>query len=282
MKGLDGVAGAVTAVTGFEKGSGKTTFLNLALPYARAAGSAAIFTIGVDGGLKAREGKVPGGEIFVEPGDVVMTTEAFARASNARFEVLEAVPGRSALGQLLLGRAMRAGSVTLVGTEHLSTLAQLVARVREEGWAQSVLVDGAVNRITQVAALGQLQFAFTVRVDPSTLDRAVARIRSLHALAALPEGLDADQHLAGPITPAALLALPEGTSSFSAEDFTKFFLEPQDLHRALGRYRCVVRRRLDLLCFAVILRGVDRAGFLSALGPEAAASVFFNPFEVAS
>jgi hypothetical protein len=145
-----------------------------------------------------------------------------------------------------------------------------------------VLVDGAVNRITQVGALGQVQFAFTVRVDPTTLDRAVARIRSLYALAALPESPEADQHLEGPVTPAALLALPDGTTSFSAEDFTKFFLEPQELHRALDRYRCVVRRRLELLCFAVILRGVDRAEFLRALGPEAAASVFFNPFEVAS
>ena len=31
-EGLKGIAGAVTAVTGFEKGSGKTTFLNYALP----------------------------------------------------------------------------------------------------------------------------------------------------------------------------------------------------------------------------------------------------------
>ena len=101
MDALGAVAGAVTAVTGFEKGSGKTTFLNLALPYARAAGPAAVFTIGVDG---ARKGHEASGSIHVESGDVVLTTEAFARASDARFEVLEAVPGRTALGQLLLGR----------------------------------------------------------------------------------------------------------------------------------------------------------------------------------
>ena len=49
MEGLRGAAGAVTAITGFEKGSGKTTFLNYALPFVREAGPVAIFTIGVDG-----------------------------------------------------------------------------------------------------------------------------------------------------------------------------------------------------------------------------------------
>ena len=283
MQALGGVAGAVTAVTGFDKGSGKTTFLNLALPYARAAGPAAVFTIGVDG---ARKGPEASGGIFVQPGDVVMTTEAFARASDARFEVLEAVPGRTALGRLLLGRATRAGSVTLVGTEHLSTLAQLIAQVREEGWAQTILVDGAVSRLTQVSALGPeaglpMQFVFTARVEPANLARAAARIRALDALSRLPETVPEALELQGPITLDTLKHLPEGTTALSAEDFTKFFLEPQDLLRTLERYPCAVRRRFTLLCLAVTLRGLTRADFLRALGGEAPANLMLNPFEAA-
>lgn len=282
MQGINRVAGAVTAVTGFEKGSGKTTFLNLALAYARACGPVALFTIGVDGGLKARDTAAPVGELHVEPGDVVMTTETFARASDARFEVLEAVPGRSALGQLLLGRAVRPGSITLVGTEHLSILAQLIARVRDEGWVRSVLVDGAVNRITQVSALGPMQFVFTVRVDPSNLERVAARIQALDALAALPTGPGPGPQLQGPITPALLAELPQGAAAFSAEDFTKFFLEPQELQRTLARYQCSVRRAFQLLGCSVALRDVSRAEFLKAVGPRAAERILFNPFEAAS
>ena len=280
MRHIEEVAGAVTAVTGFEKGSGKTTFLNLALPHARACGPAAVFTIGVDGGLKARDGG-PSGEIRVEAGDVVMTTEAFARASDARFEVLEAVPGRTALGRLLLGRAVRPGTITLVGAEHFSTLARMIARVREEGWAASVLVDGAVNRMTQVSALGEVQFAFTVRVDPGNLARAAARIRALDALASLPEGGEAGLQLTGPVTAETLKSLPEGVTAWTAEDFTKFFLEPQDLLRTLDRYQVAVRRRFQLMCVATTLRGVTRAAFLQAVGPQAAARILFNPYEAA-
>jgi hypothetical protein len=274
---LEGLQGAVTAVTGFEKGSGKTTFLNLALPYVRKAGPVALFTIGVDGAHKAAEG----GEIQVEPGDVVMTTEAFARASGARFEVLEAVPGRTALGRLFLGRATRAGSITLVGAEHFSILSAMADRVREEGWAVSTLVDGAVNRLTQVSALGDVAFVFTLRVDAANLDRAAAKVRALAALAGLPvmpEPAEGILRFEGPLTTEALKTLPRELQGLSLEDFTKCFLEPADLLRLLERTPVSVRRGFNLAGFAVALRGVRREAFLAQAPVE---RLLFNPFEVA-
>jgi hypothetical protein len=282
MNDLKGIIGAVTAVTGFEKGSGKTTFLNHALPIARSAGPVAAFTIGVDGSLKARETGVPVPEIHVETGDVVLTTETFARASNARFEVLETLPGRTVLGRLLVGRAARAGSITLVGPEHFSLLAEIIDLVRRENWVQSVLVDGAVNRITQVSALGDVRFAFTVRADRANLAKVAARVRSLAELSALPieaDTADASHRIEGPLTSELMKALPEGTKAISVEDFTKFFLEPNELMRALERYRFSVRRAFELLCFSVTLRDVTREAFALAVGPSASAKLLFNPYE---
>jgi len=283
MKGLEGIAGAVTAVTGFEKGSGKTTFLNLALPYAREAGPTAVFSIGVDGALKARESGTAVPEIHVQPGDIVLTTETFARASGARFEVLDALPGRTALGRLLVGRTLRPGSITLVGPEHFSQLAELIARVRQEGWACSVLVDGAVNRITQVSALGEVRFAFTVRADRANLARVSARVRGLADLSELTLAADPGpetHRLEGPVTAETLKTLPEGTQRVSVEDFTKFFLEPGELARMLERYHVSVRKAFELLCFSITLRDVGREAFLQAVGPRAAGRILFNPYEV--
>lgn len=284
MIGLEGAVGAVTAVTGFEKGSGKTTFLNHALPFLRRSGPVAIFTIGVDGALKARDlhGSPP--EITVEPGDVVMTTDTFARLGTASLEVLEALPGRSALGRLFLGRAMRGGSVTLAGSEHFSVLAETIARVRQEHWAHSVLVDGAVNRITQVSALGEVGFVFTVRIDRGNLTRAAQRIRNLSLLAALPhDPVPQDESLCieGPLTHSLLESLPKGTSKLSLEDFTKVFLEPAELSRVLSRFQVSVRRAFPLLCVAVTLRDVSRVEFLSVAGESLVDSILFNPYEVA-
>ncbi len=284
MAGIEGAAGAVTAITGFEKGSGKTTFLNYALPLVRQAGPVAVFSIGVDGALKARATSAPPPEIRVEAGDLVMTTDAFARAATARFEILEAIPGRSTLGRLFLGRALRGGTVTLVGSEHLSVLAELIAQIRREGWAASVLVDGAVSRITQVAALGDLGFVFTARIDRGNLQRAAARIRNLGLLAALPVEPHPSPEvlrIEGPLLPAHLTDLPKGTQRLSVEDFTKVFLEPAELERTLRHLAISVRREFRLLCCAVALRDITRAEFLQAVGESLGDAILFNPFEVA-
>lgn len=284
MAGLEGAVGAVTAVTGFEKGSGKTTFLNHALPFLRQSGPVAIFTIGVDGALKARDLSGTPPEITVEPGDVVMTTDTFARLGTASLEVLEALPGRSALGRLFLGRAVRGGSVTLVGSEHFSVLAETINQVRHENWARSVLVDGAVNRITQVSALGEVGFVFTVRIDRGNLTRAAQRIRNLSLLAALPHDpvpLDESLCIEGPLTHSLLESLPKGTNKLSLEDFTKVFLEPAELSRVLSRFQVSVRRAFPLLCVAVTLRDVSRVEFLSVAGESLVDSILFNPYEVA-
>jgi hypothetical protein len=100
------------------------------------------------------------------------------------------------------------------------------------------------------------------------------------ALAALPEG-GTGPALDGPITAETLKALPIGTQAFSAEDFTKFFLEPDPLLKALERYQVSVRRRFQLLCFAITLRDLDRDRFLAAVGAAVAPSLLFNPFEAA-
>ncbi len=284
MAGLDGAVGVVTAVTGFEKGSGKTTFLNHALPFLRQSGPVAIFTIGVDGALKARDLQGSPPEITIEPGDVVMTTDTFARLGTASLEVLEALPGRSALGRLFLGRALRGGSVTLVGSEHFSVLAETINQVRHENWARSVLVDGAVNRITQVSALGEVGFVFTVRIDRGNLTRAAQRIRNLSLLAALPhEPIPQEESLRieGPLTHSLLESLPKGTHKLSLEDFTKVFLEPMELSRVLSRFQVSVRRAFPLLCVAVTLRDVSRVEFLSVAGESLVDSILFNPYEVA-
>lgn len=275
MDRLGHVAGAVTAVTGFEKGSGKTTFLGLLLRHAREQGPAAVFTIGHDGVGAG------GPALRVEPGDVVLTTAPMARASEARFEVLDTVPGRASIGRLLLGRARRAGSVTLVGSEHFSALSDAIARVRHEGWAESVLIDGSVNRLTQVSALGDVQFTFAVRVNRTNLRKAADRVRTLAELATLPQSDGRGAHrLDGPLTAETLEALPPTARAVSLPDFTKVFLDAPGLRKALDRYELSVRRSFGLLGFAVALRDVTPEQFTQAVGPKAARHVLFNPFGV--
>lgn len=284
MTGLEGVAGGVTAVTGFEKGSGKTTFLNVLLPVARRAGPVAVFSVGVDGGLKARSGRAAP-EVLVEEGDVVLTTDLFARVSSARLEVLETLPGRSVLGRLLLGRAVRRGGVTLVGADNLAALSGAVSLVRAERWAESSIVDGSADRVTQLGALGDVGFVYTVRVDRGNLPRVAGRLRALVALSQLPVVPDPPAgalRLEGPLTDEVRQGLPEGLLALSLEDFTKEFLSPAEMLRFLSRVTCSVRRGFRLLGVVPALRDIGPEELCREVGPSVAARLLPNPYEVAA
>ena len=282
MTGLSGVAGGVTAVTGFEKGSGKTTFLNALLPLAREAGPVALFSVGVDGGLKAKGAARPA-EVRVEPGDVVLTTDLLARASSARLELLEALDGRTVLGRPGLGRAVRGGEVTLAGAGNLGALSGAIDLARREGWAASSLVDGAASRVTQVSALGDAAFVFTVRVDRGNLARVAERLRALVALAelpVLPGPPPGALRLDGPLTETVRDGLPEGLAALSLEDFTKSFLPPAALLRLLASVALSVRRGFRLLGIVAALRDVTRDELEEAAGPSVSARLLANPYEV--
>lgn len=284
MSGLDGVAGGVTAVTGFEKGSGKTTLVGALLPIARRAGPVALFGIGVDGGLKAAGG-ARAARVSVEAGDVVQTTDLFARASSARLEVLEALPSRSSLGRLLIGRVVRGGETTLVGAESLAALASAVDLARCEGWAASFLVDGASSRITQLSALAGVRFLYALRVDRASLAATAERLRALVALADLPVAPEPPPtvlRLDGPLTEEVRDRLPRDLRELSLEDLTRSFLPPRSLFSLLATVSCSVRRALPLLGVVPALRGVTEEELREAAGPAAAARLLPNPLRVAA
>jgi hypothetical protein len=278
--------GRVTFITGPGKHCGKTTLLNACLALLRGAGEAPAFLgVGFEGeGRDALSGlRKP--RIACLPGEVFVTAERYLRETACRPELLDVLPGSTALGRLAIARAGRAGAVTLVGPERNEIAAFALSRIAEEGWARTVLVDGAINRITQVSSFPGARFLFALRVSPSELDRSVRRMRLAHALQALPVADAARMEgpvyeLEGPLTDETVKKLPEGAKSVVVEDFTKIFLDASSLaafRRGRGLY---LRSGSDFGGFVVVLRDLSRRRFLAALGdPVLASLVAFNPYE---
>ncbi len=283
--------GRVTFVTGPEKHCGKTTFMNraaeLARRGARAAGlpGPALLTVGYDGEARdflsgARKPAVP-----VAEGDVVVTTERFARPCSP--EILDVLPGSTALGRLCIARARRAATVALVGPEGNSLVAWAVRRIAD-GYSGTVLVDGAINRITQAASVGGARFVYALRVDGASLERAAALVRRMAALASLPvapmRGGDAAIEgpfvLDGALTAETTARVPKGAASVVVEDFTKVFLGDSELSAFLRERTLYVGRRIEFGGFVVACRGVSDEDFSSRLADDAlSALVAFNPYE---
>jgi hypothetical protein len=266
----------LTVFAGLGKGAGKTTFFSASMVEARKAGSVGIFTIGLEGG----KGKPQ--IINVMPGDVLITSAHLARAAGASLEILDVMPGRSAIGQLCLCRSVRGGDATLVGPEHISQLASAIKFVCENRLVESALIDGAAGRITQAAALPGTQLLYCAKADSANYPRVAENLNMIAGLADLPlddggQGANPMQ-IKGPLTASIIEGISNEVTCISIETFADCFLDAKTFFRASQRFKIMVRRHIPLLGFVVVLKNIKREVFLEA-APSVSAKAIFNPFE---
>jgi len=282
--------GRVTFVTGPEKHCGKTTFMNRAAELARRGARAtgrpapALMTVGYDGECRdflsgARKPAVP-----VAAGDLLVTTERFAMPCSP--EILDVLPGSSALGRLCIARATRGATVALVGPESNALVGWAIRRMVDEGLTDTVLVDGAINRMTQAASMPGARFVYVLRVDGAGLERAISRVRRLAALVRLPLAAEAPTGggapfiLEGALTAETAARLPPQASSVVVDDFTKVFLGEAELSAFVRDRQLYVRGRIEFGGFVVACRGIADAAFEARLADDSLSPlVSFNPYE---
>jgi hypothetical protein len=292
------LSGRVTCITGPERQCGKTSLLNAALASLRASGEKpAFFSVGFDGEARLKAASAGGTRITCEEGEIIVSSERYLEGMSPSPELLDVVPGSTALGRLAIARARRAGQVTLVGPERNEYAAWIVERIRTELWAKSILVDGSMNRITQVASFAGARFLFSLRVGESNMEAEAERICRLYRLASLRSAAELPEEearglypVSGALTAETAGRLPEALRSVVVEDFTKVFLRASELRAFLRGRELYVRHQIEFGGFVVILREVSEARFLEVLAraasidqaePDALHSlVFFNPYLV--
>jgi hypothetical protein len=275
--------GRVTFVTGPGKHCGKTTFMNRAAELARRGAvhagrpGPALLTVGYDGEARdyltgARKPSVP-----VASGDIIVTTERFARPCSP--EILELVPGSTALGKLCIARATRAATVALVGPEGNSLVAWAVQRILEGAWTDTVLVDGAFNRLTQVSSIEGARFVYVLRAEKSNLQQSVAQVRRLVRLVRLPL-VAGSCHRLDVLTAETAARLPPDARTVVVADLTKLFLTETELSAFTRERELYVERTLPFGGFIVACRGMSDDSFLCTLNDDSIAPlVAFNPYE---
>jgi len=186
----------------------------------------------------------------------------------------------------VLGRVRRGGIVELTGPAHNRQLGEILRHLTAECGIKTILVDGAMDRITQLsAATGGLQagFVMTLRVNPANLARSAQWVRLMDLLRHIPAADAAAAcgavALDGALTAHKRSLLPAAPAPLVLEDFTKVFLGYGEM-AGLCRERPVFFRNRHPLRFVVAdLMDVDRGEFLAALGPSGETiPVVFNPY----
>lgn len=333
----DDYPGLVTFVTGPGKHCGKTTFMVRALELARrglatrgeTSGRAvgpAVLTVGYDGEARdwlsgARKPSIP-----VRPGDVFVTAERFLRSGGTCPEILDVVPGTTALGRLCIARATRDGTVALVGPEGNAAVAWTLDRLTEPctgggPTAGAILVDGAINRVTQAASWPGARMVYVMRVDRAGFERSVDLALRMGLLASLPVYTEPDSpgdratagtatgaaagdkgattgdraeieinagdrplSIDGVLTAETAARLPPRAAVIVVDDMTKVFLDWRELRAFIGARRLLVRRSIEFAGIVASCRGVSDAEFLSRLdgAPGLDGRVACNPYEAAA
>lgn len=271
--------GKVNLVTGPGKACGKTLFAEAAALSVRAAGERpALMAVGADGN---GPGKVSASDVGLEEGEVFVTAERLLPAATCLPVVLDALPGASALGRVVVARAARRGRAALAGPERNEYLALAAERILEEGWASTVIIDGAFNRITQIASLGEARLFYAITAGKANCRAAAAGMRAFLRLVELPaaamEASDAGSRescrLPGPLTPSAAERIPKSAELVTIDDFSKLFLEGRELDAFLRRHKLAVVKGVDFGGFSAALRGIGRRAFEDLLGERAAERV---------
>jgi hypothetical protein len=283
--------GRTVFVTGADKNAGKTTLLNWLLGGLRRRGlRPAFLSAGYDGEEADHLSGRTKPRVAALPGELVATSEAAIETADAGLDLLEVFPQPSVLGRPVLCRVRRAGTVELIGPTGNRGIAAILERLQAAYRPDAVLVDGAIDRLTQVssaqaAAAHVAAYAMVLRVEPSTLPRAASagegrarncRCSRISSAARCQEMIE----LPGALTEKRLAELPADDRPLVLEDFTKVFVDGARLAELRRRRPVFLRRTFELLFFAANLFDVSEDDFFRALAPagQTPADVLLNPY----
>ncbi len=182
------------AIIGLSKNAGKTTCLNHIIAAWQETGQSrplALTSVGRDGELEDILSGNPKPRIYVQTGTLIASAEGALLRSDALLEILELSNIRTALGEVIICRALSDGYVELAGpsvTDEVSTIGTLMRQHEPECL---FIIDGALSRRSQagsgVSEAVILCVSAETSANPETLAEKSSFALSLLQTPALPE-----------------------------------------------------------------------------------------------
>ena len=285
---INSIINKTVFITGNGKNAGKTTFMNYLLSIIRSSvNRLAYLTIGIDG---EKEDMIFGTQkpsITVVPRDYIVTCDSALADTDSNFEIHEVFPYKTKLGKLILLKALRPGRIELIGPENNTQLSSIISFLKKEKNIKTIFVDGAVNRITQVASIPDASFIYVLKVSDSNLNKTIEEIQTLSLIKQFPnvsECVDTENvyEITGALTEIKSSKIPKNTKAVILNDFTKIFLSWQSLTIFLKKYKIFYRNQYKLSFCAVNLYNVSAEEFKVLLKSNSTEyNIIFNPYQIA-
>lgn len=254
--------GKTTFIVGNKKNSGKTTFLNGALEKLRDKGRLAYLSIGVDGETSDQIFGFPKPRVFAKKGDYVVTLGDALQYTHAKFKVLKTFPYSTVLGKPKLIQITGPGFIEIIGPENNLQLSKILECLHKKMRIRTILVDGAINRITQVAAFKDAQFVFICRVDADRVASAADELMRMFRLSKVKKGGSDIVFIRGALTASKAAKIAPDIKKIAVDDLTKVFLSYKELVKLLRSHKLYFKHGFKLAHTVVNLFGVDKREFL--------------------
>ena len=182
------------AIIGLSKNAGKTTCLNHIIAAWQESGQdrpLALTSVGRDGELEDILSGNPKPRIYVPMGTLIASAEGALLHSDALLEILELSNIRTALGEVIVCRALSDGYVELAGPSVTDEIATIGNLMRQHEPDSLFIIDGALSRRSQ-AGFGMseaviLCVSAETSANPETLAEKSSFALSLLQTPALPE-----------------------------------------------------------------------------------------------
>lgn len=263
-----------TFIVGNKKNSGKTTFLNSALVALRGAGKIAYLSIGVDGETKDQIFGFSKPKVMTEKGDFVVTLESALKYTRATYKLLKIFPYKTVLGRPVLLEIKSRGSIEIIGPENNTQLKEILEHLSKKRKIKTILIDGAINRITQVSAFDNAYFVFILRVDRDRVQSSADELKKMFMLVSIskvsPKVLKSYEtvRISGALTKQKGDAFSHVAKNILVEDFTKVFLTYRELVSLLRGHKLFFQTKFKLLFPVINLFGADKNTFIHAFGDK--------------
>ena len=286
-------AGRVNFIAGFAAASGKTMLAKAILALLRERGlKCALISAGYEGGRESAGAlalKMPSSEMptfEVEKGEVFSTAADALPFLDCMPELIAGPAGSSALGPIVLARAERSGSAILAGPARNEALAALVEAARHLHGIDAVIIDGTLDRLTQISVLPDPQLYCAVRADRADCQQIAKRMATFYQLVHLPkwDALRAREGEAlifeGALTSATLEKHKSAKDiPILIKDITRVFLRPDEIASLSAQGRLLVQQEIAFRGFVVALRDIEQEEFMSYLPPNVAEAIIsWNPY----
>lgn len=175
------------SVVGMAKNTGKTECLKYILAGCVARGHVAgVTSIGIDGESLDQVTGTEKPEIVLSEGTLFVTAENFYRERRLTSEILDVGSIQTALGRLVVARAVTTGKAVLAGPTATAQVKDVIRQLRTLG-ARTVFVDGALSRksLGSPAVTDAMVLATGAALSPN-LPELVRKTRFIYDLLKLP------------------------------------------------------------------------------------------------